>query len=1079
MDSVSVLLIEDHEGEARLNQRMLERSHTMEFRFTSLRSLAEARDVIKHASFDVLLLDLNLTDSSGIETYETMQSLAPTLPIVIISAVSDERLAVECIRRGAQDYLIKGSITSETMTRVVRHAMARMGVQFPRQVSANTSPGGLPAVSFRLDEQDRLVADHTALAALADIGSSLTAFPFVRLFLPTVEQNVHKFVQGVRSSNVAMTAVFELSSPAKKSIPRVLVLLHPPGENAAGTLDGVLIPSHPTLSLNNDDGDSESKYHTLVEHIQDGALIAQDSTLRYVNQALADILGYEIREMIGASILDFIAPEHREDVQENHLRRMAGENIQDVYECALLHRSGERRQVQLSMGRIPFQDGYASMGTVKDVTQQHRVAYLMRIQHQLAIDLAYASDIETVFDHIVSAVLRVDSVDATAIFICRNNAAESDLTLSRGVHDVFLELQKDETYRGDLHRTLRERTASFQNSEEVNTLTSATVMKEQGIRSLGLIPIIRAGETIAALGVASLTYNTFGSLVRQTIEAIASYLGGVLARLAAEESLRDSELLYRAVVEKSHDAVFIYREDHLVFANERTSELTGYSRDDLRSMNAWSLIHPEDRARIQQLSATREQDGDSPLIYEGRILTKDGTIRTGEFAATMIRYHSDAAALVTVRDVTSRRSHEQELKRSDSLLRAAGFAASRFLHTDSWEECILEVLERYGSAANVCRVVLMENISDDDGSDRMLQRNVWVRPEMRDSMIERVPDGFDYSEPPYSRWAARLSSGSTIAAVLDSLDADEQMVLARQNIRSTAMVPVFNGDHWWGFIRFDECRLRRTWLESELDAMGVGARTLGAAINRQQASEEILAAKERAEQADEMKKAFIANMSHEVRTPLNIILGYLVLVTELADPEVNEEVHEFFHAIEDATARLIRTVDSIMNISRFQANDIAIEQVPLRLDKLVNNCMEKFRRLAEEKELLLEFQNSLGEVEVLADQNYLTESLDHLIDNAIKFTPSGKVTVQLERSEDDGPLLSISDTGIGISKEFLNRMYEPYVQEDTGYDRGYEGIGLGLTLVKLYIEAHGASIDVASRKGEGTTFSVQFPREST
>ena len=173
MDSVSVLLIEDHEGEARLNQRMLERSHTMEFRFTSRRTLAEAKDVFANSSFDVLLLDLNLPDSSGIGTYEQMQALAPKLPIVIISAVSDERLAVECIRRGAQDYLVKASITSETMTRVVRHAMARMGTQPLRPVAGNSIGDRFPTVSFPLAGRARRqrlasdrVPDQQALSAV-------------------------------------------------------------------------------------------------------------------------------------------------------------------------------------------------------------------------------------------------------------------------------------------------------------------------------------------------------------------------------------------------------------------------------------------------------------------------------------------------------------------------------------------------------------------------------------------------------------------------------------------------------------------------------------------------------------------------------------------------------------------------------------------------------------------------------------------------------------------------------------------------------------------------------------------------
>jgi signal transduction histidine kinase len=113
--------------------------------------------------------------------------------------------------------------------------------------------------------------------------------------------------------------------------------------------------------------------------------------------------------------------------------------------------------------------------------------------------------------------------------------------------------------------------------------------------------------------------------------------------------------------------------------------------------------------------------------------------------------------------------------------------------------------------------------------------------------------------------------------------------------------------------------------------------------------------------------------------------------------------------------------------------------------------------------------------EILADQHYLTESIDHLIDNAIKFTPRGGVTLELADGNAGGPRLIVRDTGIGIAEDFLERMYEPYMQEEIGYDRSYEGIGLGLTLVKLYLEAHGAHIGVHSEKGKGTTFTVDFP----
>lgn len=990
METVNVLLIEDHEGEARLNQRLLERSHTMEFRFTNRRTLAEAQDALASSAYDVLLLDLNLPDSSGLDTYRQLQERASELPVVIISAVADERLAAEAIRQGAQDYLIKGNITSEIMTRVVRYAMARM--QHVRRVDGMTA--ALPRAAADVGEP-RKEKSASSDADRADVVSELAA--------------------------------------------------------------------------------SEAKYRALVEHSQDGVFIVADGTMLFVNHALAEMTGWAPDEMTGQSMTEFIAPEDRKSVTERHLQRLAGEEVAQQYVISLLHRNGMRRRVMLSVGRIPYEDGHAAMGTVKDITQEERISYLLRIQHQFALDLAYTNDAEAIYEHVLTAVLRIETIDCAGVHVFDESAGRYRRRASRGVRNVFEDMSDDKGFENAYQRLIRESATLFLPADELASMQGLTRLQELGAQCLGIIPVTHGGRVIAALGVCSLTFTNCDPIVRQAIESAASYLGGVLARIAAEEAMKDSEQLYRAVVDKSHDAIFIYRDDRLLFTNERTVELTGYTRDELLQLNAWSLVHPEDRTRIQEIARSRSNADLSPIVYEGRVLTKDGTIRAGEFATTIIRYQHEPAALVTVRDITSRKSQEEDLRRSDALLRASGFAAARFLRTVDWESCIGEVLEHYGAAANVCRVLLIQNETDADGSVRMKQRHVWVRREMRDTLLESIPDGQSYEEAPFRRWAEELGAGRPIASVIDHMPDTEQIILARQNVRSTALIPVFQGERWWGFLRFDECRVRRTWLRPEIDAMQVGAETLGAAISRKHAEQDLIAERDRAERADSIKQAFIANMSHEVRTPLNIILGYLVLVTELSDVEESEEISEFVQAIDDASQRLIRTVDSIMNISRFQTEDIALERAPLRFDKLISSCVDKFRHLADEKQIGLEFRNNAGRAELYADEHFLVESIEHLVDNAVKFTAKGCVTVTLDCAHTGGMLLSVADTGIGISDEFMNRMYDPYMQEDIGYDRVYEGIGLGLTLVKLYLEAHGARIDVESSKGTGSTFMVTFP----
>jgi PAS domain S-box-containing protein len=592
-----------------------------------------------------------------------------------------------------------------------------------------------------------------------------------------------------------------------------------------------------------------------------------------------------------------------------------------------------------------------------------------------------------------------------------------------------------------------------------------------------LIPVSHGGARIAALDVASLTVERFDETIQRALESIASFLGGVLARVIAEEARKESELLYRAVVEKSHDAIFIYRDEKLIFANERTLALTGYGKEELTTLNPWTLVHPDDRERLRTIAAQRISGSDVPAVYEGRILARDGTIRTGEFAATLIRYEGDSAALVTVRDVSSRKSQEEDLQRSDILIRAAGFAAARFLRSDDWRDCIMEVIERLGMAANVCRVVIFENIPDERGARIMRQRAVWVRPEMRDSMIDRVPDGFSYEDEPFRRWAAEMSAGNPVSGIIDNLPDEEQVFLARQNVRSLAMLPVFCGEEWWGTVRFDECRLRRTWLRSEIEAMTVSAETLGAAIRRKRVEEQLITSREHAVQADAIKKAFIANISHEVRTPVNIILGYLALIAELTAKDDDDELHEFVRAVNDASMRLIRTVDSVLNISRFQSRDIAMNSTTLRLDKLLANCSEKFRQRAENKGLEFSYENTCGSCEISGDRYFLTDAFEHLLDNAVKFTPRGSVSLRLSTGIERQALVSVVDSGVGISEAFIEKVFDPYLQEDMGYNRMYEGVGLGLTLVKLYLDAHGASIGITSRKGEGTRIDVTFPRQ--
>ena len=255
-----------------------------------------------------------------------------------------------------------------------------------------------------------------------------------------------------------------------------------------------------------------------------------------------------------------------------------------------------------------------------------------------------------------------------------------------------------------------------------------------------------------------------------------------------------------------------------------------------------------------------------------------------------------------------------------------------------------------------------------------------------------------------------------------------------------------------------------------VDAVQVVIRDI---TERKRAETELIAAKERAEQSDRLKDAFIANISHEIRTPLNVILGYSSLImAEMADRIKNEEL-TFFESIERGGQRLMRTVEHILNISSIQAGTFELHPEPLDVNLRLEKLVLDLRSLASEKGLSIEAVNEYAGAMIIADRYCLDQALTNLVENAIKFTNRGGVTVRTYK-QDRRVCIEVADTGIGISAEYLPKVFNVFSQEIIGYTRPFEGLGLGLALTKRYVEFNSGSITVKSRKGLGTTFTLRF-----
>ena len=234
---------------------------------------------------------------------------------------------------------------------------------------------------------------------------------------------------------------------------------------------------------------------------------------------------------------------------------------------------------------------------------------------------------------------------------------------------------------------------------------------------------------------------------------------------------------------------------------------------------------------------------------------------------------------------------------------------------------------------------------------------------------------------------------------------------------------------------------------------------------------ELQKAKEKAEESERLKTAFLMNISHEIRTPMNGILGFINL---LKDQSLSaDEKNVFIDLINKSGDRLMETINDIVEISKIEAGLIEIHSETINIQELTQYYFNFFKLQVEEKNIDFKLKNTINQ-DINSDKHKLDGILTNLIKNAIKFTDNGAIEVG-SYIEADKFYLYVSDTGVGIPQEKLKIIFDRFSQADMNLNSNYEGAGIGLSIVKSYVDALGGTIEVKSVLGQGSTFTVAIP----
>jgi PAS domain S-box-containing protein len=512
-------------------------------------------------------------------------------------------------------------------------------------------------------------------------------------------------------------------------------------------------------------------------------------------------------------------------------------------------------------------------------------------------------------------------------------------------------------------------------------------------------------------------------------------------RNVMENALKESEAQFRMLSDNANDIVILHKMDGtIMYVSQSVKRILGYDPEEMIGANTKDFLPPDELPNYHKRMNTITKR-ESILNVLQRFPHKDGRMRWVENSGSLIQGFGEDYVQMVVRDVTLRKRTEDRIHENETILQEIFFQAPLRIMLLDTNMRIVKNNQSYaqrGQTQNMKGRTLCEAISCSGAEPGQLLCGIGAN--CASCVIHNMA-------------LNTLESHTNFNKVEGILYKKENAGIVKTNVLVSTSWLVLRGiDHV--LLTMDDITDRKT------------------------SEKNLQKAKAKAEESDRLKSAFLANMSHEIRTPMNGILGFANLLRQ--DEVINEKNRSYVDMIINNSQRLMLLLNDVLDISLIESGKVHVIPKPTGVHKLFNAVFDRFHLLAKGKNLALRLSvPDTPSPNVFADEVRVRQVLGNLIDNAIKFTNEGAITIGYTLGRENCMLFYVEDTGIGIPKEEIDNIFIQFRQVEYEYAKLKGGTGLGLTISKKLVEMWDGELHVYSEVNKGSRFEFSVPIASS